>query len=95
MDNLLPTPEPIRVPTWLYALIVNIVVPIAVAFLTDQPVKPVIASVLLASAGFLAVAERARTKVVPNEKVVEAVDAAKAISYTQGLYAPTPKEPIA
>lgn len=86
MPDPIATPQPIRIPSWLYTIVVVLAIPLAVAVLSDVDWKPVLATSIVNAAGYLAIGERAARQVTPNVKVVEAVDQSLAIGYAQGLF---------
>lgn len=70
--------EPIRLPAWIATLLVVVAIPVAVAFLTDLPVKPALAVALSALAPLIVASEVSRRRVDSPVTVARKVKDAKA-----------------
>lgn len=55
--------EPIRLPAWVVTLLVIVIIPVSVAYLTDAPVRATLAAALGALIPLLAANEVSRRKV--------------------------------
>jgi len=61
--------EPIRLPAWIVTLLVLLVIPVSVAYLTDVSVKATLATALGSLAPLLVANEVSRTKVQPTARM--------------------------